>query len=522
MRRSLIGAAVAAVSILVSTPGLAAPGFALVGSYTTGLASGDGDLTSGETAAVYRKRMFVTNASDASLDIVNIADPAAPELVRRVDLGAWGATVTSVAIAEDGNLVAVAVVPANKVERGRVVFLSRSGEVRGVRRVGALPDMLTFTPDGNRLLVANEGEPDCYGPGCTDPAGSISVIEIRRWQREPGRVHRIGFAELADTLPEEVRIFGPGASVPKDLEPEYIAVADDGATAWVTLQENNAVAEVDLVNLRVTRVAALGTKDHGQEGAGLDASDRDGAINIQPWPGVRGMYMPDAIAAFASGGETYLLTANEGDAREYPHPLDSAYDFAEESRAEDLAAEPGLSDIVGIGDETQLGRLNVTLFPPGGDDTNLYSFGARSLTVWNAGTGALVWDSGDAIEQLVAGELPEHFNKGNDANDGFDGRSDNKGPEPEGVVVGNVGGTDYAFVGLERIGGIVVFDLTDPAEPTVAEYLQNRDFSTDIVGPDSGPEVLKFVDGERSPNGKPLLAVANEITGTVTLWQPAD
>ena len=235
------------------------------------------------------------------------------------------------------------------------------------------------------------------------------------------------------------------------------------------------------------------------------------------------MYMPDAIATFTRGDSSYLITANEGDARDYPHPVDSAFNFAEESRAKALSATvPGIADIPGVAVDADLGRLTVTKFPPGGDDTRLYAFGARSVSIWDAATGALVWDSGDQLEQEVAARLPSDFNKSNDSNGGFDSRSDNKGPEPEGVAVGEIGGVTYAFIGLERTGGIAVYDLTDPTAPVLTEFLINRDFATATVGPDSGPEVLRFVSAQSSPNGKAMLVVSNEITGTVSLWQPAD
>jgi len=508
------------ISITASHLAMAAPGMELAGSYTTGLASGDGDLTSGETSAVAGNRLFVTNASDVSVDIVGIADPANPRFIKRVDLSRFGSSVTSVAASPDG-LVAVGLVGVQKTDRGRVVFLSRSGFVRAIKLVGPLPDMLTFTPDGSRLLVANEGEPDCYGPGCKDPRGSVSVIDMDESGR-PASTSTLSFAGLRrGDLPAGVRIFGPGASVAQDLEPESLTVSDDGTRAWVTLQENNAVAALDLESLTVSGIVGLGTKDHGADGNGMDASDKDGVISIAPRERVRGMYMPDAIAQFSAAGKTYLLTANEGDAREYDHPLDASFNFAEEIRAKSLATtQAGVADIPGVSSDTALGRLTVTQFPPSGDNTNLYSFGARSVTLWDADTGAMVWDSGDGIEQLIAERLPLDFNKSNDSNSGFDSRSDNKGPEPEGVVVGEVNGTLYAFVGLERIGGVVVYDLSNPEAPVFAEFLINRDFSTATVGPDSGPEILTFISADKSPNGKAMLLVSNEITGTVSLWQP--
>jgi hypothetical protein len=473
-----------------------------LGTYVSGLADPTQDITSAETAALRGGLMYVTNATDVSLDIVSVADPRQPVRLRRVDLRAYGASVTSVAVSRN-NLIAVAVDASPKTDPGSVVFLTPGGQVIRSVQVGAGPDMVVFTPDGRRLLVANEGEPDCYGPGCTDPEGSVSVVEVIP-RRNRLTVHTIGFGGLA--MPAGVRIFGPGASVAQDLEPEYVTVSDDSRTAWVTLQENNAIAEIDLDALAVTGIFPLGSKDHSLPGQGLDPSDRDAAVQIRPWANVRGLYQPDAIASFEAGGRAYLVTANEGDARDYAG-------FAEEARARSVAAFIG---IPGVSDNALLGRLTVTTSPPGGDFANLYAFGARSFSIWDAASGALVWDSGDQLEQVTAAAFPAHFNSNNTSN-GFDDRSDNKGPEPEGVAVGRVGGRTYAFVGLERIGGVVVYDVTTPTAPLFQQYFSTRDFTAATPGPDLGPEIVRFVPAQQSPTGMPLLLIANEVSGTVNL-----
>ena len=491
-------------SVTAADDGLSAR---LLGTYRTGLADVDEGVSSGETVALRGTQMYVTNADDVSLDIVDVADPAAPRLVRRVPLAAYGSSANSVDVS-DRNVVAVALAAAKRTDPGTVVLLTPAGQVKRTVVVGSNPDMVVFTRGGDRLLVANEGEPDCYGDGCTDPEGSVSVVEMRPIGRSP-EVHTIGFGGVA--MPPGVRIFGPGASVAQDLEPEYIAVSDDGDTAWVSLQENNAVATLDLRTLTVANVTALGVKDHGVVGQGLGPSDRDGAIDIRPWRHVFGMYMPDAIAQFQVDGETYLVTANEGDAREYDG-------FEEEQRARSLAGDhPSLAGIAGVDDDAALGRLTVTNAPPDGDFDHLYAFGARSVSIWHAASGGQIWDSGDEIERLTAQVLPDFFNSNNDENEA-EGRSDNKGPEPEGVAVGRIHGRSFAFVGLERIGGVVVYDVSSPHAPQLVDYLVTRDFSRDVAESDSGPEVLRFVEARRSPTGRPLLVVANEITGTVNLW----
>ena len=505
MLKTPLSKALSALLLSASSVVLAGPSLQVepIGRYTTGLADVDEEVSSGETLALRGNRLYVTNAKDVSLDIVDVSNPVAPQLIKRVVLKAYGSSVNSVDVSSK-NLIAVAVAAAKKTDPGTVVFLTPGGQIVRTARVGANPDMLVFTQDGRRLLVANEGEPDCYGQGCTDPEGSISVIDVIPMKLVLP-VSTIGFEGV--DIPEGVRVFGPGATAAQDLEPEYISVSDDGREAWVTLQENNAIAHLDLERLEVAAIFPLGYKDHGIAGQGLDASDKDKAINIQPWLNVLGMYQPDSIAHFVSNGQTYLITANEGDARDY------------DGLEEEVRAKKAGTNVSGASDDTQLGRLTVTNTPPNGDTDNLYVFGARSVSIWDAQTGAQVWDSGDEIEQVTAIRLPADFNSNNDENDSFDSRSDNKGPEPEAVAVGQVGGRTYAFVGLERIGGVMVYDITDPESPVFEDYVITRDFSGEALGPDSGPEILRFIASRNSPNGTPMLLVSNELTGTVNLMR---
>ena len=512
MKRQVLSAAIAlALCGAAQSASVDALSLEVLGSYDTGLANIEEESTASEVVAVRGERMYVVNASDVSVDIVDIGNPASPRLLKRVDLSGYGAGINSVDVSTR-NLIAVALEPGNKTDPGAIAFLTPAGNVIRTARVGALPDMVTFTPDGRRLLVANEGEPDCYGEGCTDPVGSVSVVTVVPMRPELP-VATIGFDGI--DLPAGVRVFGPGASAAQDLEPEYITVSADGRSAWVSLQENNAIAALDLEANEVREVFALGYKDHGVAGAGLDASDRDSAINIQPWARVKGMYQPDALASFTVDGETFVVSANEGDARDYEG-------FAEEERARDLRNTAGYSDIAGIpGIDTnaKLGRLTVTSARPFGADGNIYVFGARSISIWNGTSGELVGDSGDQLEQWTAQAYPAFFNSNNDE-DNFDNRSDNKGPEPEGVAFGTIGANRYAFVGLERIGGVAVFDLGDVTSPQMVAYANNRDFvAGGVPAPDSGPEVVRFVSADASPDGEPMLVVANEVSGTVTLWR---
>lgn len=470
------------------------------------------------------QRIFSINASAASIDVLDINDPANPLLIGTIDATELGAGANSVAVHK--GLVAVAIEAEDKQAPGLVAFYDAIdlGLINSIP-VGALPDMVTFTPNGRYLLVANEGEPnDDY---TVDPEGSVSIIDLRHGvlHAEARTADFHEYDEQADALRARgVRLFGPGASVSQDLEPEYIAVSDNSRFAWVSLQEANALALIDIRRARVIDIQPLGTKDHSLAHNALDASNKDDAINISAWP-VNGMYMPDAIASYRFRGRTYIVTANEGDSRDYDG-------YSEEARVKDLALDPvAFPDAALLQESDQLGRLLVTTAQGDsdgdGDFDRLYSFGARSFSIRDA-YGRLVFDSGDAIERLIAGELPEHFNSNNDDNDSFDSRSDDKGPEPEGVTLGRIAGHTYAFIGLERVGGILVYDVTNPYQPFYADYLNYRDFtvpaelddggSNPLAG-DLGPEGLSFIPAHESPSGYPLLVVGNEVSGTTTLYQ---
>ena len=211
---------------------------------------------------------------------------------------------------------------------------------------------------------------------------------------------------------------------------------------------------------------------------------------------MKGLYQPDAVAAYAVRAEGYVVTANEGDTRDYDC-------YNEESRVSALTLDPTtFPNAALLKANAALGRLTVTTTSPTGPSgyTELHVPGARSISVRDA-SGALVWDSGDALERLVADREPALFNANNDETDTADSRSDNKGPEPEGLDLGRLGGRTYAFVGLERVSAIAVIDVTDPATGRVAGYASNRDESGDAqagTAGDLGPEGVLFVGGDET------------------------
>ncbi len=468
-------------------------------------------------------RFFVTNSPEQAVDVLDLSDPTNPTLLFQIDVsGIGGGEATSVAVKR--GLLAVAIPGTTRQSPGSVAIyrsaLSSSGSPIAVVPVGALPDMVTFDTWGIHILVANEGEPSSYCEDGIDPEGSISVIRLPVRLRHAGqiRVRTADFRRFNDRVDQlrdaGVRIFGPGATVAQDLEPEYITMKDP-FTAWVSLQENNAIAEVDVFRARVRRIIPLGTKDHNAPGNGIDASDRDDAINIQNWP-VHGMYQPDSIASFRTYGRSFVITANEGDAREYDCLIGDVTE--EDERIKDLDLDPvAFPDAATLQEDENLGRLGVSLFegdPDGdGDYDALFSLGGRSFSIWSS-RGNLVFDSGDDFEQITALAVPDNFNADNDEPD-FDARSDAKGPEPEGVAVGRIGHRTYAFIGLERVGGVMTYDVTNPWDPTFEDYINNRDFAG---GGDLAPEGLVFIRRLQSPTRQPLLVVTNEESATTTVY----
>lgn len=502
-------------------------------------------------------RMFVVNGALASVDVLALTSTGSGasatmsvSLVGSLTSAQLGADLGSVnSVAIYNGIVALAVEASTKTNAGIVAFVRASDlTVLGTRTVGALPDMLTFSPNGRYLLVANEGEPNSYGQvGSVDPEGSVSVIELAGLTPNASTlqmtVTTADFSafnsQAATLLAQGVRIFGPGSTVAQDLEPEYITVSDDNTTAWISLQENNAIAVLDLSSKTISSVRALGLKDHSIAGNGLDVSNEDGGTNtdkgtamikIANYP-IKGMYMPDGITSFRIGTRTYLATANEGDAREYTGisaGTSTGTVNREDPRVKDYCINGFDSSVFGtltatMGFDSNLGRLRVTGFPGGsrtgknaaGECNELVAFGARSFSIWDASAVSLVWDSGDQFEQRTAALHPTlTFNASNDGNT-FDDRSPAKGPEPESVVTAKFGTKTFAFVGLERVGGVMVYDVSNPASPVYVTYLNTRSAATG----DRGPEGLLFVKPADSPNGKPLLIISNETSGTTAVFQ---
>lgn len=440
------------------------------------------------------KRLFTVNNSGTNqIDVIDISDPSKPIKIAKIDLTPYEGASNSVDV-YDGKLAVALESTTNKQGNGKVVVFNTSDYslIKQVT-VGALPDMITFSPDGKYIMTANEGEPNTdYSQ---DPNGTISIIETSTYN-----VTTLDFASFnsqAETLKKEgFRISKFAKSFAQDIEPEYVTISDDSKTAWVTLQENNGVAKVDLTSKTITAIYPLGFKNFNTADNAIDVSDKDDKVVFNPWK-VKGMYMPDAISHFSANNVPYFVTANEGDAREY-----TAY--KDIKRMMDMNLDATIfPDAATLKLEPNLGRLNLVAdmgdTDGDGDLDELVAFGARSFTIWNGNTGKIVYDSKNETDKKTQ-ELGTYDDK----------RSDDKGSEPEAVKVVKIGNQNILFVGLERSDAVVTYDVTNPLSP---QYLQT-------VKTGDAPEGVLFIPASKSPTKRSLLVVSSEGDGTVKIYQP--
>ncbi len=459
------------------------------------------------------QRLFIANSIGARLDIISLNNLDNPTWVDSIDISSYG-NINSVAV--KNGIVACAIEDGTDPQaNGSIVFFDTNGVYQNAVTVGAMPDMCTFNHAGTKVYVANEGEPnDAY---TDDPEGSISVIDISGGITTLTNANVLPITFTSFNGSENmlrstgVRIFGPGANTAQDLEPEYITISDDDTKAWVSLQENNAIAEIDLIADTIVAIHSLGYKNHGLMQNSLDATNKTDSVNLATYP-VWGMYQPDAIAYYSDGSNMYVLTANEGDARDYGG-------FSEEERVDDLILD--LADFPQrdeVQNEHVLGRLKTTSalgdFDHDGEHDSIFSYGARSFSIWNTATFTQTYDSKNEME-LITASHPTYgpiFNASNGSSASFKNRSDDKGPEPEGILVETINGTPYAFIGLERIGGVMVYDITNPNAPQYVTYENNRT-------QDQGAEGLVFIPYTQSADSNNYLILANEKSSTLTIYK---
>jgi hypothetical protein len=464
------------------------------------------------------KRLFMTSAIQDRLDIADFSRPYSIVSYKSIDMAPYGG-ITSVAV--KNGIVAVASPNANEQLNGSVVFFNTDGDSLKRVTVGALPDMVTFSPDGTKVITANEGQPDANY--LVDPEGSISVIDISAGigSLTQANVNTLSFAAFnaqeSTLIAQGVRKLKASSTFAQDFEPEYVTVSADSKKAWATLQENNAIAEIDLENGTITNVWPLGTKNMNVAGNGFDASDNSGYVHLANYP-VKAYYIPDGIANYSIGGTPYLVTANEGDEKEYGGLNERTTVGAAGTRLDStLFPHAAL-----LKQNHHLGRLRITNLSGDtdndGDYDELYMVGTRSFSIWNAATRTKVYDSGDDFERITSTDpsIAAQFNADNESN-GFKGRSRAKGPEPEGVTLAQIDGRQFAFVALERVGGVMVYDITDPAAPVYQDYKNSRGLTT--YSGDHGPEGITYISPSQSPDGKAYITVANEISGTISVYE---
>ena len=410
-------------------------------------------------------------AGVVGVDVLNATNGS---LVQHINTSSFG-SINSVAI--KNGLAAFAIESSTKTNPGIVQFYDTTSRTlsSGINSitVGALPDMLTFTPDGTKLLVANEATPATYGarigttvprnyaPAAVDPVGSVSIIDINS-RTVTATAGLSGVTQTGANIRTNTGM---------DFEPEYIAVNSAGTKAYVTLQEANAIGVLDLNTNSFEKVVGLGVKDFSLAGNQIDPLN-NGAVSFIS-ANVKGLYMPDGIATYEANGATYLVMANEGDFRE---------DDGDRSAASTIGAVAPLNNL----------RVSNTDSSPG----DLYAAGARSFSIRDS-DGNLVFDSGDFLDKKAA-ELGIYD----------DGRSRDKGVEPEGVSIFSIAGRKVAAIGLERTtkSAVALYDITDPANASFLDML--------VTDGDLSPEGLQAF--ERS--GKIFLSIANEVSNTTTLY----
>ncbi|WP_135457086.1 choice-of-anchor I family protein [Vibrio echinoideorum] len=510
-------------------------------------------------------KLYVVNAQAQKVDVLSMDADSAPTSEGSIDLqsaaAASGITIGAAnSVSTHQGLVAVAIENADKQQNG-IIALYRSDtlELITTYTAGALPDMVSFSKDGRYIASANEGEPNAdYS---IDPEGSVTLVDLTNGPLQ-AKVTQIDFKAFNQGQPrhaeltDKVRISAPNATVAQDLEPEYLTFADNGKL-YVALQENNALAAIDVASAEVDAILGLGGKPW--DTAQLDASNKDKNIgNLQSYAMLEGLYMPDSITSYSVDGNTYIVTANEGDGREYgikttqqmcddkgfewdgddyqgtenyTTEKDFCIAYIDEVRGKKLDVDANHPLAGALKDNKQLARLKV-IKPQGtlAADQKVQAFGSRSFSIWDE-SGELVFDSGDDFARIVLEQDPANFNSTNDNNQSGDDRSDDKGVEPEAIEVAEINGKQYAFIGLERQGGIMVYDVTQPKNASFISYLNNRNFTQPVCtkvdedgdcdnetynskAGDLGPESIKYF----TRSGNHFIAVGNEVSGSTSVY----
>lgn len=492
----------------------------LIARYNSGAQSADGGSAEITAYNPINRFAYSVNGVKGTLDCIDMrglrngtavaalsgTELKAAKLAENTGSGFTYGDITSVAVSPDGQTLAVAMQDADYTKPGRVLFFDclddGSLKYNDIAVTGVQPDMVVFSEDGTTVLTADEGEPrqGYTAPGAVDPKGSVTVIDALT--KNAVTVPFDSFDARRDELADAGIVLKKGTAPSVDLEPEYIAVS--GNTAYVALQEANAVAVLNIHTKQFENIFSLGFEDHSK--VAIDLNKSDGVYAPKTYENIKGIRMPDGISVTTIGGQTYLLTANEGDSRAWPAGAETDVNEIKDQASPVNGIKPGGK--VTWFDVSQYDGLEA------GID---YIFGGRSVTMFKITGSGLeeVFDSGSDFERITAEVLPEYFNCSNDTVEAED-RSGKKGPEPENVTVGTVDGHTYAFVGLERIGGVMIYDITDPTAVAFKNYVNSRNYSEDIYD-DASPEGVLFVAANENSSGVPIVIASNEVSGTVSV-----
>lgn len=469
--------------------------------------------TRGETGAEYAafdgdsKLLYVVGRSEGVVRL-DLEDPSHPRVAGILPVK--GANCVAIA---DG-VVAVAADPFGGSRPGLIhLFTSDNGQRISTVEVGYGPDMCVFTPDGRHLVVACEGEMDADH----DHPGSIVLIECPPGG-EPRLDKKIDFHSFDSRKDELVRdgvYFAlDDRPVSQQFEPEFITVDPSGATAWVGLQENNAIATIDLRSGRIVHIQGLGYQEFDRDGCAIDADSSDGRIRPIALP-IKGLFQPDGILMWENAGRRFIATANEGDPRK--HETSSLEELANSRLPASKAArslveaKPGLArlEVASVGIPERL-------------EDEIVVLGGRSVSIWEvreSGRLDRIWDSGSSFEQMLPASIVRTAADPADTESQLDTRSRKRGPEPEGLAMGIVEGRHLLFVSLERASGVAIIDVTRPDHPEITGLFNARERigeeTVDLL--DIGPEGLLFVPADQNVTGEPLLVICNEISGTTTI-----
>lgn len=424
------------------------------------------------------KLAYVANDDSGSIDMYDVSKMM-PRAVKSYKVNV-PYKPTSVSVCESRGLVAASLTnDADEAAPGRVLVMDRNLTVLRLvmRKECVLPDDVKWTADCKFLVAACEGEG-------ADVPGGVMVADYRgpggMWYRGVRFASFAPYDGLVNILIQNGVRLVESMKPSVDLEPEYVATV--GHHAYVTVQENNAIAVVDLAEAAITELKPLGFINRFKPGFSLDTSDKDGRVNLRNYRYLYGMPQPDTIKTYvAADGKTYLIYANEGDAKD-----------SEEYRGKDLTdseelgrkAIPRLAYLTSV--QNLLGRIKFSSKMGYNMTSNtqeaLYHFGARSFSIM-AMDGTIVFDSGNWFARIMRRYYTKIFNANNFDDDDlsksmqnlFDSRSDDKGMEPESLDVMTTGkGDTFVFIGFERGSTIVVFNVTTPTRPTFVFSANNN------------------------------------------------